>query len=47
MLADKLDDDQFARLLSAAQTELRAFVAPGGSVSFAAPAIVASYTKPA
>lgn len=47
VLADKLDDDQFARLLSAAQAELQPFVGADGSVRFAAPAILVSYTKPA
>jgi SAM-dependent methyltransferase len=47
VLADKLDDDQFARLLSTAQSELQPFVAPGGHVSFAAPAIMVAFTRPA
>lgn len=46
VLADKLDDDQFAQLLRAAQTELQSFLAPDGSVSFAAPALLATACKP-
>ena len=46
VLADTLDDDQFARLLSAAQAELQPFVGADGTVSFDAPAILVTYTKP-
>jgi len=41
-LADLIDDDQFARLLREAETELARFVQPDGSVAFASPAHIAS-----
>jgi hypothetical protein len=42
-----LDDDQFARLLTAAEAALRPFVAPDGVVVFEMPALIVSARKPA
>jgi ubiquinone/menaquinone biosynthesis C-methylase UbiE len=44
-LSDMIDDAQFATLRAEAETALKAFVAPDGSVAFAAPAHVATVTK--
>jgi SAM-dependent methyltransferase len=44
-LADLIDDAQYARLLSAAQAELGAFVQADGSVAFSAPAHILCATK--
>lgn len=46
-LADKLDDAQLERLVTAAEQELGRFVSPDGSVRFAHPALIARATKPA
>lgn len=43
-LAENIDDDQYARLQSAAATRLRAFVTLDGSVSFPMPALIATAT---
>jgi SAM-dependent methyltransferase len=45
VLADVLDDRQFARLLEEAQRSLSAFVTPEGSVAFSALAHIASTVK--
>ena len=44
-LADKLDDEQYERLLDAAEEELVVFVEEGGQVSFDAPAHIITATK--
>jgi ubiquinone/menaquinone biosynthesis C-methylase UbiE len=44
-LADLIDDDQYRRLLLAAERELAVFCTPAGTVEFAAPAHIASATK--
>ncbi len=44
-LADKLDDEQFERLVSEAERELSGFVTRGGEVRFAHPALLVSATK--
>jgi SAM-dependent methyltransferase len=41
-LAERIDDDQYARLRRAAETRLAGFVADDGSVRFAAPALIAT-----
>jgi SAM-dependent methyltransferase len=46
-LADMIDDAQFARLREAAQWVLRGFVGRDGTVSFRAPAHIATALKPA
>jgi ubiquinone/menaquinone biosynthesis C-methylase UbiE len=45
-LADRIDDAQYQTLLRAAEPELRRYRQPDGSVAFAAPAHIASATKP-
>lgn len=45
-LAEMIDDDEEARLVEAARTEMAALVNPDGSVSFAAPALFATGTVP-
>jgi SAM-dependent methyltransferase len=45
-LADKLDDDQFERLVSEASRELEPFAASDGSVAFAHPALMVIADKP-
>jgi len=45
VLADMLDDDQFALLLSQAKQELSRFVTDDGSVAFSAPAHIVSAVK--
>jgi len=44
-LSEMIDDAQFATLLAEAETALKPFVAPDGSVAFAAPAHIATITK--
>ncbi len=44
-LADMLDDDQFAQLLQAAETDLQPFVIADGSVAFDSPAHIVSARK--
>jgi len=44
-LADRIDDDQYRRLLVAAERELAVFCTPAGTVEFAAPAHIASARK--
>ena len=46
VLADLIDDAQFARLLAEAQTALAPFVTAAGDVAFSAPAHIASARKP-
>ncbi|MGH7897284.1 MAG: hypothetical protein ACREQQ_04980 [Candidatus Binatia bacterium] len=46
-LAERLDDEQYARLLREAERELRRFAAADGSVAFDLPAHVVTATKPA
>jgi ubiquinone/menaquinone biosynthesis C-methylase UbiE len=43
-LAERIDDDQFARLRRRADTELSRFVGDDGVVSFATPALIATAT---
>ena len=43
-LADRIDDEQFARLRESAATRLARFVGTDGSVSFEAPALIATAT---
>ena len=45
-LADMIDDAQYRTLQTAAQQALNAYVQPDGTVSFAAPAHIATATKP-
>ena len=45
VLADRLDDVQYARLLASAGEKLRAFVTPRGSVAFDAPAHIVTATR--
>lgn len=45
-LADELDDDQYERLVTEAEKELRGFVMPDGSVRFEHPALIAAARKP-
>ncbi len=45
-LAGRIDDEQYARLLAAAEARLQHFVQPDGSVAFAAPAHLVRYRKP-
>ncbi len=45
VLADRLDDEQFDRLLQSARRELRRFVVADGAVAFAAPAHIITATK--
>ena len=45
VLADMIDDEQYARLLKEARTALASFVADEGSVVFKAPAHIVSATK--
>ncbi|MDH3201077.1 MAG: class I SAM-dependent methyltransferase [Myxococcales bacterium] len=45
-LADKLDDEQYERLVSGAEEELSRFVTSDGSVRFDHPALIASASKP-
>ena len=45
-LAEHVDDDQFARLRQRAATRLGRFVAADGRVRFAAPALIATATRP-
>jgi len=44
-LADKLNDEQYERLVSEAERELHRFVAADGSVRFAHPALIATARK--
>ncbi len=44
-LADKLDDEQYERLVSEAEKELQPFVRPDGTVLFEHPALLASADK--
>ena len=44
-LADLIDDAQYQALLKAAQREFRAYVQRDGTVSFPAPAHIATATK--
>lgn len=44
-LADMIDDDQYSELLERGRRDLAAFVAPDGSVAFAAPALIASVRR--
>jgi len=46
VLADLLDDDQFALLLREAQQALSSFVTADGTVAFSAPAHIISAAKP-
>jgi ubiquinone/menaquinone biosynthesis C-methylase UbiE len=46
-LGGMLDDDQFGRLLTAAETALRSFVAHDGTVVFEMPALIVTARKPA
>lgn len=46
-LADMIDDEQYATLLAAAKTDLADFVDADGRVSFPAPALVATSSRPA
>lgn len=45
-LADKLDEEQYERLVSEAERELQPFVRPDGIVVFEHPALLASANKP-
>lgn len=45
-LADMIDDTQFGLLLKEAEQALRPFVAPDGTVAFAAPAHIVTARKP-
>jgi SAM-dependent methyltransferase len=45
-LADRIDDEQFERLVAEAEQELHRFVEPDGSVRFDHPALIASADKP-
>jgi len=45
-LAEHIDDDQYARLRSAADTRLKPFVTSDGSVRFPMPALIATATVP-
>lgn len=45
-LSDKLDDEQFERLVAEAEKELGGFVADDGSVRFDHPALIATAEKP-
>lgn len=45
VLADRLDDQQFQRLLHSARHELNSFVVADGTVAFAAPAHIATAVK--
>lgn len=45
-LAELINDEQFRTLTEAANGKLSEFVGPDGSVSFAAPALIAAWTKP-
>jgi SAM-dependent methyltransferase len=44
-LSDKIDDEQFEELVTAAETDLARFVQPDGSVRFAHPALVVTAHK--
>lgn len=43
-LADRIDDDQYERLLEAARADLRRFTDPDGAVTFDHPALIATAT---
>ena len=45
-LADKLDDEQYERLVSEAEQELSRFVTANGTVRFSHPALLVTATKP-
>lgn len=45
-LADRLDDEQYERLVAEAEVELNRFVTADGSVRFAHPALIATAHKP-
>lgn len=45
-LSDRIDDAQFERLVTAAESELSRFVAKDGSVRFEHPALIATAQKP-
>ncbi len=45
-LADRMDEEQYGRLLTAAEQRLSEFVQADGSVRFAAPAFLISWQKP-
>jgi hypothetical protein len=46
-LGGVLDDEQFAKLLNAAETELKPFIAVDGRVEFDMPALILTWRKSA
>ena len=45
-LTDMIDDDQYAELLTTAESELAHLVAPNGQVHFPVPALIATAPTP-